>query len=196
MAAVDHDGQLDGPGPAVVGQGVEGGPDGPAREEDIVHQDDQLAGQVAGNGGDGLGQNGPDPDVVAVEGDVEHAHRHRRGLHLLQDLGQPEGEGDATGLESDDDDIVETTISFDDFVGDTGDRPLDVLGSENLDPRNKDPTSRWGQPAFSFGHSGSFSSVRASRDPLHGSQQDTTGPPAKWDEMVRRRPVAPRWRWY
>ena len=46
VAAVDHDGELDGAGPAEVVEGVEGGPDGPPREEDVVDQHDHPAGQV------------------------------------------------------------------------------------------------------------------------------------------------------
>jgi hypothetical protein len=48
MAPVDHHGQLHGPGPAEVVQGVERGPDGAAGEEHVVDEDHDLAGQVDG----------------------------------------------------------------------------------------------------------------------------------------------------
>ena len=93
VAAVDHHGQLHGPGPAVVAEGVERGPHGPAREQDVVDQDDELARQVTGDVGGGLGQHGADPDVVAVEGHVEEADGHGGALHLLEHAGDAEREG-------------------------------------------------------------------------------------------------------
>ena len=73
VAAVDHDGELDGAGPAEVVERVEGGPDGAPGEEDVVDQHDHPPGQVDGDVGDRLGQDGAQADVVAVEGHVEAA---------------------------------------------------------------------------------------------------------------------------
>ena len=60
------------------------------------------------------------------------------------------GEGHPAGLQADEHDVLETVVALDDLVGDAGQRPLDVLSGEDLDPRNEDPTSRWGQSAFSL----------------------------------------------
>ena len=75
VAAVDHHRQLHRPGPAVVVEGVEGGPDRAAGEEHVVDEDDDRAVDVEGDVGDRLGQDRPQADVVAVEGDVERADR-------------------------------------------------------------------------------------------------------------------------
>ena len=74
MAAIDEDEQLDALGAAVVEEGVEGGADGTAGVEDVVHKDDVAAGDVEaevalGDGGAGAGGG----EVVSVELDVEGA---------------------------------------------------------------------------------------------------------------------------
>src|SRR6185312_6487962 len=46
VAPVDQHGELDGPGPAEVGEGVEGGPDGAAREEHVVDEHHHAVGDV------------------------------------------------------------------------------------------------------------------------------------------------------
>ena len=71
VAPVDHDRQLHRPGPAVVVERVERGPDRAAGEEHVVDEHHDRAVEVDGDVGDRLGQHRPQPDVVAVEGDVE-----------------------------------------------------------------------------------------------------------------------------
>src|SRR5436309_320034 len=71
VAPVDHDRELDGPGPAVVVDRVERGPDGAAGEEHVVDEDDHPAGEVEGDVRGRLGHDRAEADVVAVQGDVE-----------------------------------------------------------------------------------------------------------------------------
>ena len=85
VAPVDHDGQLDGPGAAEVAQGVEGGANRAAGEQHVVDQHDDRAGQVDRDVGRRLGQHRAQPDVVAVEGDVEAS---RPGTLVALDLGR------------------------------------------------------------------------------------------------------------
>ena len=94
VAAVDHDGQLDGPGPAEVVQRVEGGPDGPPGEEHVVDQHHHPAGQVDRDVGDRLGQDGAQADVVAVEGHIERAQLRGRTPSIwrrISAIGRPAG---------------------------------------------------------------------------------------------------------
>ena len=72
VAAIDQDQQLHAPGTAVIEEGVERGADGAAGIEDVVHEDDVAAGDVAADGADGDGGTGAcGGEVVAVEADVE-----------------------------------------------------------------------------------------------------------------------------
>ena len=133
MAPVDHDGQLDGPGPAEVVQGVQGGPDGAAGEEDVVDQHHHLAGQVDRDVGHGLGQDGPQPDVVAVEGHVEAADGQGVDpFDLAQDLGHPGGQRDAAGLEADQDDVLDAPVALDHLVRHPRQGALDVGRGQDL----------------------------------------------------------------
>ena len=64
-------------GPPVLAQGVEGGPDGAPGEQHVVDQHHGGPGQVEADVGGRLGQDGPQADVVAVEGHVQGARPGR-----------------------------------------------------------------------------------------------------------------------
>ena len=133
VAPVDHDGQLDGPGPAEIVEGVQGGPDGAAREEDVVHEHHDLPGQVDRDVGDRLGQDRAQADVVAVEGHVESADVEAVDrLDLAEDLGHLRGQRDATRLEPDEDDVFDAPVALDDLVRHAGQGAQDVGGSQDL----------------------------------------------------------------
>ena len=57
-----------------------------------------------------------------------------------------------TGLQADQDDVVETAVALGDLVGHAGDGAPDVVGGHHLDPGNEDGTPRAGVTALSFGH--------------------------------------------
>src|SRR5712691_5103768 len=81
VPAVDEDRQADGAGTTVVDEFVHGGPDGPAREEDVVDQDDHTS--VDGKRDLRLAYDRRVPDsgeVVAVERDVYRAEGNVRAL--------------------------------------------------------------------------------------------------------------------
>ena len=81
VAAVDEDEQLDARGAAVIEQGVERGANGAAGVEDVVHEDDVLAGDGEVDfGGVEDGLRGDGGEVVAVEGDIQDADRDLEAL--------------------------------------------------------------------------------------------------------------------
>jgi len=84
VPAVDHDGQLDRPGPAEVADGVQRGPDSPTGKQHVVDQHHDAAVQVGGKLGGCLGNDRPKADVVAVEGHVQGAERRSDPLDFLE----------------------------------------------------------------------------------------------------------------
>src|SRR5581483_5853817 len=154
-APVDHHGQLHGPGPAVVVEGVEGGPHRAAGEEHVVHQDHDAAGEVHGDGGHRLGQQRAQADVVPVEGGVQRAQGDGRALDALELAAQTLGQGHATRLEAHEDDVVEPVVALDHLVGDAGDGPAQVVGAHDLGPGNENAPNRGRQSTFTFGHGSS-----------------------------------------
>ncbi len=154
VAPVDHHGQLYGPGPAEVGEGVEGGPDGAPGEEHVVDQHHDLAGQVDRDVGDRLGQDRAQADVIAVEGDVEGAQGDVGLLDLVQVVHQQPGQPDAAGLETDDHHLVESVVALDDLVGHAPHGPTDVVGAHHLGAGMKNAPVRGRDTAFAFGHRG------------------------------------------
>src|SRR5205085_962437 len=142
VTAVDHDCELDRSRAPEGGEGVEGGAHRATGEEDVVDQHDDPAAEVEGDVGHRLGQHRAQADVVAIERHVERPHRHVGAVDVLQDSGQPVGDGDASGLEADDHHVVETVVALDDLVGDTHDRPPQVVGVHDLRPGNKNAPER------------------------------------------------------
>src|SRR5271167_3777326 len=114
MSAVDEDEELDDAGAAMVEECVEGGADGAAGVEDVVHEDDVAAGDVEadGAGGDGRARAGGG-EVVAVKADVEYA-----GVDGVLFDGGDEGadalgEGDSAALDADEAEIFSAVVLFD-----------------------------------------------------------------------------------
>ena len=117
-AAVDEHAEEDPLGAAEVGELVEGGADGPAGVEDVVHDDDGAAVERAGQVR--LPDHGADADgleVVAIEGDVELAARHLHAFGRLDQASEPLGELDAPALDADKQEALRSLASLDDFNG-------------------------------------------------------------------------------
>ena len=72
-----------------------------------------------------------------MEGDVEGADVDGDALDLFKGVGQPAGQRDAAGLQTDQDDAVEAMVALDDLVGHAPDGPVDVVGLHDPAPGNK-----------------------------------------------------------
>ena len=77
-----------------------------------------------------LGRLGLQTDVVAVEGDVEHAHRHRGAFDALDLCGETPSEVVAAVGDTHQRDVAGALVTFDDLVGDAGEGTPDVVGVE------------------------------------------------------------------
>ena len=191
MATVDHDGQLHGPGPPEIVEGVEGGPDGPTGEEHVVDQHDHLAGQVTGDVGHRLGEDRSQPDVVAVEGDVEAAQDDLGALDLAQHLGHAGGQRDTAGLQADQDHVLDAAVALDDLVRHPGQGALHVGRGENLGVGHEHAPEGPRVTALAFGHCsscpcephGTHFTVRRCTLAAPAPRNERSGPPTP-----RRRP--------
>ena len=67
---------------------------------------------------------GRDADVVAVEGDVDLAERHRRSGQLLDQRPQPPRHEGAAGVDADQRDPLAVRLRLHDLVGDPNERAL------------------------------------------------------------------------
>ena len=91
--------------------------------------------------------------VIAVEGDIERAHRDIDGLVLGDRRCDAVRERDATALDADEQQPLGTCLLLDDLVREADRRPTDLVGGH-------DPAS--GHPAFlaSLGHAGDLTGPR------------------------------------
>ena len=121
-------------------------------EEHVVDEHDDGAVDIFGDMRRRLGQNGPQPDVVAMQGDIDHAHRWAVPFDLLERIGDAFGDGDSPGLEPDDDDSVETLVALEDLVRHALGGPLDVGGRHHLLAGNESAPIRGRETTFSFSH--------------------------------------------
>src|SRR5690606_34349680 len=63
-----------------------------------------------------------------IERDVERAGRHLVAVDVLQRAREPTGERDASGADADEGELVESAISFEDFVGNARERARHAVG--------------------------------------------------------------------
>ena len=124
VAAVDEDRELHGAGPAEVAERVERGADGAAGEEHVVDEDDEPAvDAVGGMSVSSSARRALEPQVVAVERDVERAGRRRSTPSKACDPGgQPAGERGAAGRDAEQDDVGAAAGLLEQLVGHAGRR--------------------------------------------------------------------------
>ena len=127
VTAVDQDGQLHRPRPPQVAERVQRRAHRPARVQDVVDQDDDLA-VDAGRRHVGVTQRPrrAQPQVIAVHGDVEGAGGGGTALDLGQPLGQPAGQRHAPGRDAQQDDVGAAVGALQDLVRDPGQGPADL----------------------------------------------------------------------
>jgi len=131
VPAVDEDRQADGAGTTVVDEFVHGGPDGPAREEDVVDQDDHTS--VDGKRDLRLAYDRRVPDsgeVVAVERDVYRAEGNVRALVRTDGRLDAGRQRVTPRANTDDGENGKVTVALDDLVRDPRDGPADIVRPE------------------------------------------------------------------
>ena len=137
VPSVHEDRELDGARPSELVQGLERRSYRPPGEQDVVDEDHDPAGDVHRDLGRAEGLHPPQPDVVAVEGDVDRPDRDRLALETLDRLRQPAGDGDTTRVEPDEDEVAGAVVPLHDLVRDASLRAAQVLGVEDLRPQHK-----------------------------------------------------------
>src|SRR5262245_25828204 len=162
MAAVDQDRQLDHRGPAEVDDGVQGGPDGAAREEHVVDEDDGLALDAERDVGPPDDRGAAQVEVVPVERDVESADRQACPVDGGDLPGQPPGDGDPSGPETDEGQVAGAGVALEDLVRDAGESPVEGSFVEDLRLL-----------AQAWHRAGHDLSLRASRGSLKGKAERT-----------------------
>ena len=111
VAAVDEDGELDRAGPAEVAQRVERRAHRAAGVEDVVDEHDEPVVDAGVGQHRGLQRaDAAQPQVVAVERDVDGADVDRRAGERLDAGGEPPGERGAAGRDADEDEVGETAV--------------------------------------------------------------------------------------
>ena len=131
MAAVNQRRQLDSRRPAVVEDLVDRGTHGAAGVEDVVDDHDRLVVDAEVElGGVDDGRARPDAEVIAVEGDVDEAERHRLLEQLTGQSVQPPGEMGAAAVDADQRHRT-VRVLLDNLVCDPHQRAANVIAVED-----------------------------------------------------------------
>ena len=94
----------------------------------------------------------PKANVVSVERNIEAADRNLGAVDEFKGIAESRGKQHSPGLQSDDDEVIESLISLDDFVGHAFGGPLHVICSHDPGAGNKNAPI-WGRKAsFAFSH--------------------------------------------
>ena len=175
MTTINHHCQLNLSGSTVIGERIERGTDCSSGEQHIVDQHHCECVQIRRDFCDGFGKYGAQPDVIAVEGHINAAHRDFNPFDLSQSRSESTGKRDTPGLQSDEDNIVETMVAFDDLVRHAPGGPLHVFCGHYPGSGNKNASIGRRQSSFAFSQvpqprAWFLLSVRASQDSLHGQK--------------------------
>ena len=139
VTAVDEDHEADGRGTPEGEDGVQGGADGAAGEEDVIDQHHRAI--VDRHGDLGLGQRAwstlAATDVVAIQGHVERADRHLGALDVGDVRGKSVCERDPARLDADEDQALGAVVRLDDLVGEAPQGTRDLVGIEEARHRRE-----------------------------------------------------------
>ena len=108
-----------------------------------------------------MGDHGAEADVVPVEGHVQNPKRWPTSLDVLQGCDQVLGDGNAAGLEADDDQLVDAVVALDDLMGHAAYSATHVVSGHDSCVGNENAPERGRHPPLAFGH-GPVSSIRTS----------------------------------
>src|SRR5262249_44988124 len=133
VAAVDQYTELNAPGTPMVEQSIHGGTNGAPGIKNVIHKDHILFPdfhtQRSGFLNDRAAAHGG--KVIAVQGNVEGANGDRLLLNLVNQLSQPLGQGNATALDSDQRQILDSVVLFHDLVGQPDQGTFDLRGGHD-----------------------------------------------------------------
>src|SRR5690606_30992691 len=117
MAAIDEDGKLNAVGSTKIVEGIHCRANGPAVEQNIVHEHNSLAVDIEWDFSWPHWRRNPAVQVIAMHADVEAAGGNVVSPDLLKQSGQSLGQRNATALDPDEDDFAAVFIALGNFVG-------------------------------------------------------------------------------
>ena len=131
MTAIDEHRETDRAGPAVVDERVHRGADGAPGEQHVVYDNDDLVvdREVQRRLADDR-RVADACEVVPVEGDIERTEGDGRVLIRADRVAQPDGQDVAARTDTNDGEIGEFAVAFDDLVRDPRDGATNIVGPE------------------------------------------------------------------
>src|SRR5688500_12398241 len=118
--------------PPEIDEGVEGGADGAAREQDVVDQHHRLVLDRERDIGAAHDRRSAQVEIVAIERDVEGSYGKGGAVDGGHLDGQPPGQGHAARAKANESNVLGTAVLLDDLVGDPRERAIEGSGVENL----------------------------------------------------------------
>jgi hypothetical protein len=132
MPPIDQHGEFYRSRTTEIREGIQRSSHGATSEEDIVNQQDNPTFDVNGNLRRRFGHHGTQVEVVTVEGDIKRTFGDRRTGDASKFEGESIREGHPAALEADDDQSVEGSMAFDDFVRHSGEGSADTVSAQDF----------------------------------------------------------------
>ena len=129
MASVDENEELNGTGSPEIDQGIESGSDSASGKQDVVDKDYIAAGDAAGYGrAIAIGRLSGGATVVAVGSRVQGSDRDLAIAAGRYVSGYALGEGEASGADSDKEEVGGVGVGLDELMGYTPEGLADLGG--------------------------------------------------------------------
>ena len=132
VASIDQDGKLDATGPPEIIESVHCGPHGSSRVQHVVDQNNRPSLDRHGDARRTHDRATTSAQIVTIQADVELSDRRSRSLELLNEVGCPFGQVNATRVNADDHDVRLAHVPFEDLMGDTDEGATHLLAVEHL----------------------------------------------------------------
>lgn len=171
MPSIDYDRELNLSSSSKVTQGIQCCSNRSTGKQHVIDQDNYFSGEISGDVRRRFWEYGSKSDVISVERHVERADRRSFSFDFEKEFTEPLGDQDATGLQSNQDDVFEATVSLDDFVRHSKNGTAEVVCIQNVRMRHKYGPQGARMSSLSISHF-LLLTVRASQNPFDDDRHE------------------------
>jgi len=171
MPSIDYDRELNLSSSSKVTQGIQCCSNRSTGKQHVIDQDDYFSGEISRDVRRRFREYRSKSDVISIKRHVERADWRSVSFNFEKEFAESLGDQDATGLQSNQDDIFEAAVSLDDFVRHSKNGTAEVVCIQNVRMRHKYGPQGARMSSLSISHF-LLLTVRASQNPFDDDKDE------------------------
>jgi hypothetical protein len=171
MPSIDYDRELNLSSSSKVTQGIQCCSNRSTGKQHVIDQDDYFSGEISRDVRRRFWEYRSKSDVISIKRHVERADWRCASFNFEKVFAEPLSYRDATGLEPNQDDIFEATISLNDFVRHSKNGTAEIVCIQNVRMRHKYGPQGARMSSLSISHF-LLLTVRASQNPFDDDRNE------------------------